>query len=184
MLVIIDGFRPGTRDAVRSLVPPASLEVIDGAAGSSWLEVGHHHFLVDATVAVLGMDEAVSLWRRGMAQVLQRPLHKVFVEGAVRLFFDGPGRVIQLIPRGWPLAYRDFSTVSFQRIGTHQAEIRFDDVAPQAFASPGYLHSWHAICQGIFDLERPLDGVTEFSFDEARATAVIRFAWRVPARKP
>jgi hypothetical protein len=184
MLVIIDRHRPGTRDAVRALVPPRALEQIDAAAGSSWLAVEHHHWLVDGTLAVLGVDQAVACWRAGMTDVLQRPLHKPFVDAAVRLFFGEPGRVLQLIPRGWGLAYRDFSTVSFHRLEALRAEVRFEDVAPEAFASPGYLHSWHAICQGIFDLERPLEGRTTLDVDQARATAVVGFTWRGPPGRP
>lgn len=182
MLGIIDRLRPGTRDAVRALVPPASLELIDGAAGSSWLPAEHHHWLVDGTIAVLGVDEAVACWRAGMAEVLQRPLHRFFVEAAVRLFMNEPGRVLQHIPRGWALAYRDFCSVTYHRTAGDRAEVRFDDVAPVAFSSPGYLHSWRAICHGVFDLERPRDGTTELELDQARAAVVIRFAWGAPAR--
>jgi len=180
MLVTIDAARPGTRAAVRALVPPASLQVIDDAAGSSWLDVEHHHWLVDGTLEVLGVEQAVACWRAGMTAVFQRPLHAPYVNAAVRLFFGQPGKVIQLIPRGWPLAYRNFCTPSFLRTGDHQAEVRFADVAPEAFASPGYLHSWRAICHGIFDLEKPADGRTELLVDEARAEVVVRFSWRQP----
>jgi len=182
MLKTIDAERPGTFDAVRALVPPAALEVIDGAAGSSWLDAEHHHWLVDGTVQVLGVEQAVAAWRAGMTSVFQKPLHKPYVDAAVRLFFGQPGRVLQLIPRGWALAYRDFSSVSFHRLDPQRAELRFEDVAPEAFASPGYLHSWHAICQGIFDLERPLDGRTTLEVDQARAAAVVGFTWRTPGR--
>jgi hypothetical protein len=174
MLVTIDAALPGTRDAVRALIPPASLRVIDDAAGSSWLDVEHHHWLVDGTLEVLGVEQAVASWRAGMTAVFQRPLHKAYVSAAVRLFFGQPGRVIALIPRGWPLAYRNFCAPTFQRTGDREAEVRFDDVAPEAFASPGYLHSWRAICHGIFDLERPIDGRTALTVDEARRSASIR----------
>jgi hypothetical protein len=182
MLKSVDASRPGTSDAVRALIPPASLLVIDDAAGSSWLDAEHHHWLVDGTIQVLGVEQAVAAWRAGMTSVFQKPLHKPYVDAAVRLFFGEPGKVLQLIPRGWPLAYRDFCTVSFQRTGDREAEIHFTDVAPRAFASPGYLHSWRAICHGIFDLERPVDGRTELLVDEPRAAAVVRFSWSAPPK--
>jgi hypothetical protein len=181
MLAIIDAALPGTRDAVRALIPPASLQVIDDSAGSSWLDVEHHHWLVDGTLKVLGVEQAVASWRAGMTAVLQRPLHAPYVNAAVRLFFGQPGRVIQLIPRGWPLAYRNFCTPAFRRTGDGEAEVHFTDVAPEAFASPGYLHSWRAICHGIFDLERPVDGRTALEVDERRRSASVRFSWQLPA---
>jgi hypothetical protein len=182
MLVIIDAARPGTRDAVRSRIPAGALEVMDGAAGSSWLSAEHHHWLVDGTLEVLGVEAAVAAWRGGMSEVLQRPLHKFFVEAAVRMFLDEPGRVLQLIPKGWALAYRDFCQVSYHRTAEDQAEIRFADVAPVAFSSPGYLHSWLAICQGIFDLEKPREGRTALITDQPAAAATVRFGWRPPGR--
>lgn len=184
MLVFVDGLHPGTRDRVRALIPPAALEIIDGAAGSSWLAAEHHHFMVDATLEVLGLERAVASWRAGMAEILQRPLHKFFVDAALRHFFNEPGEVIKLIPRGWPLAYRGFCQVAFHRTAVDEAELRFTGVAPVAFSSAGYLHSWHAICQGIFDLEKPKGARTRLTFDRAGATALVHFRWRPPEPKP
>jgi hypothetical protein len=184
MLITIDGLRPGTRDAVRALVPPRSLEVIDAAAGSSWLPLEHHHWLVDGTLAVLGEAQAVASWRAGMTAVFQRPLHKFYVEAAVRLFLGKPGKVIALIPRGWPLTYRDFCEVAFEQTGPRQAEVRFTDIAPAVFLSPGYLHSWRAICHGILDLERPHQGRTTLETDPSRGAATVRFAWEAPSSAP
>jgi hypothetical protein len=182
MLVAIDGLRPGTRDAVRALVPPRSLEVIDEAVDSSWLAVEHHHWVVDGTLKVLGVEQAVASWRTGMRAVFQRPLHKFFVAAAVRLFMNEPGRILQLIPKGWPLAYRDFCTVSYHRTGMQQAEIHFDDIAPQALAFPGYLHSWHAICCAALDLEKAVDGRTSLAIHPSLAAAVVRLTWQAPDR--
>lgn len=183
MLIAIDRARPGTRDAVRALVPPQSLEIIDEAAASSWLDAENHHWLVDGTIAVLGVEQAVASWRAGLSAVFQRPLHRFYVEAAMRLFLHEPGRILRLIPGGWALAYRDFCTVSYQGTGAQEAEIRFDDVAPQAFISPGYLHSWHAICQGIFDLEKPVDGRTSLDIDLIHSRAVVRFSWGMADEK-
>ncbi len=183
MLGFVDDLHPGTRDRVRALIPPASLEAIDGAAASSWIPAEHHHFMVDATLEVLGLERAIGSWRAGMSRILQRPLHKFFVEAALRHFFHQPGEVIQLIPRGWPLDYRNFCEVSFHRLAVDEAEVRFTGVVPVAFASTGYLHSWHAICQGIFDLEKPRSGRTRLTFDRAAATAAVHFRWLPPETK-
>ena len=56
--------------------------------------------------------------------------------------------------------------------------LRFEGIAPEAFASPGYIHCWHGVCLGIFDLEKPEDGRVHFEIDERSALAVATFTWR------
>lgn len=172
-----DVFKPGALAEIRALIPEDSLHAIDHTAGASWLEFEHDHWLMDATMQVLGQQEAIRCWRKSVNKLVERPLLRSFVEGGLRLFGARPGKLLKLVPRGWSLAYRDFCVPTFELIEPGQAELRFEDVAPQAFASPGYLHCWHGVCQGIFDLEKPKDGSVEFSIDKSRAVAVARFRW-------
>jgi hypothetical protein len=180
MLNAVDAVQPGTGAAVRALVPAASLQAIDDMPGVCWLDFEHDHWLMDGTLRVLGKELAVRCWRAGMTSLIHRPVLKNFAEAGLRLFLGKPGQVIALIPRGWPLAYRDFCTPSFHRTGDHQAEIRFEAIAPEAFASPGYLHCWHGICQGILDLEKPRGGQVDLTIEESRRRAVASFSWLPP----
>lgn len=181
MLEATDAFRPGTRDAIRAGIPPAALEAIDSASSISWLEWEHDRWLMDRTVAVLGREDAIACWRGAMALLVERPLLKSFVQPALRLFLGRPGQLVALIPRGWGLAYRDFCTPAFRRTGPATAEVRFDDVAPQAFEAEGYLHCWHAICLAVLDLERMPGARMAFRIDRPGACAVATFAWDEPA---
>lgn len=174
----VDVYRPGALARVRARIPPESLRAIDETPGISWLEFEHDHWLMDATLAVLGREEAVDCWRHSIAHLIEKPLLRNFVEGSIRLFGARPGRIIRMIPKGWSLAYRDFCSPSFERLGETRAEIRFEDVAPEAFESEGYLHCWHAICLGVFDLEKPEEGRVEFEIDRGAARAVASFSWR------
>ena len=80
------------------------------------------------------------------------------------------------MPKGWTLAYRDFCVPRFEWLdGEEGARLYFDDVAPEAFRSPGYLHCWHAICLGVLDLAKAGGPVVEFEIDEARSRAVATF---------
>lgn len=173
----VEVFRPGALAEVRAMIPQASLDAIDTTPGFSWLDFEHDHHLMDATMAVLGREDAVECWRRSIAHLIERPLLRNFVEGVLRLYGARPGKIVKMIPKGWPLAYRDFCNPSFELLGENKAEIRFENIAPQAFASEGYIHCWHAICLGIFELEKPLDGRVEFSIDRDRALAVAAFSW-------
>jgi hypothetical protein len=177
MLAATDAFRPGTRAAIRAGIPPAALEAIDGLASSSWLEWEHDRWLMDRTMAVLGLEDAVACWRASMGLLIDRPLLRSFVQPALRLFLGRPGQLVGLVPKGWGLAYRDFCTPSFRRTGAGAAELRFDHVAPQAFEAEGYLHCWHAIALAVFDLERAPGAWTSFHVDRPSARAVVTFGW-------
>ncbi len=177
MLAGIDALLPGTAEAVRARIPAASLRAIDGTPGVLWLPFEHDHWLMDATVGVLGKDRAIDAWHRAMGEMFRRPVLRNFVDAAVRLFVNEPGQALAFLPRGWSLVYRDFCDPSFRRTGDRSAEIRFERIAPQVFDAEGYLHCWHAVCLGALDLSRPRDPTVEFELDRAGATAVATFRW-------
>jgi hypothetical protein len=173
----VEVFRPGALAEIRAAIPPESLDAIDRTAGFSWLEFEHDHWLMDQTLALLGREDAVACWRRSIGHLIEKPLLRNFVEGSLRLFGARPGKLLKMIPKGWTLAYRDFCTPTFELLSDHSAEIRFENIAPEAFASEGYLHCWHAICLGVFDLEKPKDGEVDFSIERSRSLATARFRW-------
>ena len=176
-LNFVEIFRPGALAEIRAAIPPESLDAIDRTPGFSWLEFEHDHWLMDQTLALLGHEDAVACWRRSIGHLIEKPLLRNFVEGSLRLFGAKPGKLLKMIPKGWTLAYRDFCTPAFELLSDHSAEIRFENIAPEAFASEGYLHCWHAICLGVFDLEKPKDGEVDFSIERSRSLATAHFRW-------
>jgi hypothetical protein len=170
-------FRPGSLKEIRSRIPEASLRVIDEIPGISWLEFEHDRWLMDSTIAVLGREDAIQCWRQSLVQLVEKPLLKNFVSGALRLFGGRPGKLVKMVPKGWTLAYRDFCVPRFVAIDDHACELHFDDIAPQAFESEGYIHCWHAVCLGIFDIEKAKDPVIDFEIDRKNARAIARFGW-------
>ncbi len=177
-VALTETYRPGSLDRIHSLIPEMSLREITERPGFSWLEWEHDHWLMDATIEVLGREDAIACWRQGIASLIEKPLLKNFVESALRIFGARPGKMIKLIPKGWTLAYRDFCTPRFELVEEGRAVIHFENIVPHAFESPGYLHCWHAICLGIFDLEKPWDGKVEFEIDEPGSLARATFSWR------
>jgi hypothetical protein len=177
-LAYVDVYRPGTVAKIRAGIPGEVLEVIDGRAGSSWLEFEYDHWLMDGVMQQLGQEEAVRCWHQSIGHLIDKPLLRGFVQGGLRMFGARPGKILKLMPRGWTLAYRDFCVPSFELVAEGHAEIRFTDIAPEAFESEGYLHCWHGICLGVFDLEKPEAGRVEFQFDRNTREALATFTWR------
>jgi hypothetical protein len=172
-----DIYRPGSVAQIRATIPEDSLDVLDNAPGASWLEFEHDRWLMDGVIAQFGCDEAVKCWRQSIGHLVDKPLLKNFVQGGLRLFGAKPASLLKLIPKGWTLAYRDFCVPAFERVSETSAELRFEDVADQAFESPGYLHCWHAVCLGVLDLEKSSDGRVDFEIREAERLAVARITW-------
>ncbi len=172
-----DIYRPGARAEIRSGIPAASLDAIDNTLAVCWLAYEHDHWLMDRTLAVLGQPDAVECWRRSIANIIERPLLRGFVDGAMRIFGPRAGKLIKLIPKAWPIAYRDFCVPGFHSLEEGRAELRFEQIAPEAFRSPGYIHCWHGICAGIFDLEKPENGKLQFEIHEDQSLAIARFSW-------
>ncbi len=172
-----DVYRPGSLRRIRERIPEASLTAIDETPGISWLEFEHDHWLMDATLEVLGRDDAIQCWRQSISQLIEKPLLKNFVSGALRIFGARPGKLIKMVPKGWTLAYRDFCAPRFVPLDDNHCELHLDDIAPQAFESPGYLHCWHGICLGVFDLEKPKDPELSFEIDREGRRAIGHFSW-------
>ena len=174
----VEVYRPGALAEIRAGIPPESLDAIDSTPGFSWLDFEHDHWLMDGAMSLLGREDAVACWRQSIGQLIEKPLLRNFVEGSLRLFGARPGKLIKMLPKAWTLAYRDFCTPVFELLSDDSAEIRFENIAPEAFASEGYLHCWHGICLGIFDLEKPQEGRVRFEIDAERAQALATFTWR------
>ncbi len=171
-------YRRGARDMIRGTIPESSLDAIDNTPGFSWLDIEHDSWLLDGIMAVLGRKDAVECWRGNIANLIERPLLNSFVEGGLRIFGRKPGGLIKLIPKGWPLAYRDFCLPTFHRLGDFEAEIHFEMIDPRVLEHPGYLHCWHGVCAGIFDLEKAPHGRLEYDIQAERALAIAHFSWQ------
>jgi hypothetical protein len=176
-LSYVDVYRPGAMAEVRATIPEQSLGAIDATLGISWLEFEHDHWLMDGAMSVLGREAAVECWRASVGFLVERPLLRNFVDGSRRLFGAKPGQLVKMIPKGWQLAYRDFCNPSFKRLDDASVEVHFEDIAPQAFESEGYLYCWYAICLGVFDLEKPSAPDSSFEIDRAGARAVVKLRW-------
>ncbi|NOU30287.1 MAG: hypothetical protein HOO96_20485 [Polyangiaceae bacterium] len=178
-LAFLDKFEPGARERVLARVPAASRDLIENTARSYWVPIEHDHYTVDAMVAMWGVERSIQCWRGAMANLVERPLLKSFVSGMVGLFGSDPRRVLGLLPRGWPLVYRDMTLPRVAESRPGRLVIAFEDAPELLRVHSNYFHSFHGACLGIADIAR-LDGQVDFAVTRQRTAATATFSWAEP----
>jgi len=175
-LAYLDVFEPGARSRVLACVEPASREVLLNTSRSSWVGIEHDRHAVDAIVSLFGVERSIQYWRRTTSRLAERPLLKTFVSGMIGLLGNDPGRVIGLLPRGWPLVYRELCEPRLQRTAAGRASVHFMRVAPEVRDAANYFYSWHGTCLGVADLAR-MPIAVEFVVSADRSSASATFSW-------
>lgn len=149
---------PESHDAVWSRL---SGDVRAWVLGSrfAWIPFEHDRQIIEAFVASLGLDESISCWR-GSAGVVTRSsvLLPALALMTSTIGADDPGRVLRLLPRMWPLAYRDFGQLSVGHVQPGFLELCLDDVHPLLWDVPAYFDSCGAGIAGLLDLIAPDSG--------------------------
>jgi hypothetical protein len=91
-------------------LPAESLEKIEVASRTDWLDA---EIVMEIDVAVhgeLGDDGLVEFWRRFTRTASRIPVLKSVVDGMLRLL-AGPALVFGILPRAWGLLTRDMGTI-------------------------------------------------------------------------
>lgn len=176
MLDFVEKFEPGARAKVLSHFPKASLEALELAPRTSWLPVEHDHFVVDGVVAVLGKDRARKCWRDSVPDMVDKPLLRSFVSGMVRMFGREPARIVGLLPKAWPLVYRDMGTVTLDASTPGDPVLRFSDIPRSVRAYPNYFVSWEGVCAGLAHIARVTGDATLVPAPDL-SSAEVRFRW-------
>ncbi len=175
-LAFLDKLEPGARARVLDRVPTASRDLIENTARSYWVPIEHDHYTVDAIVEMWGIERSIQCWRGAMANLVERPLLKTFVSGMMGIFAGDPRRVLGLLPRGWPLVYRNMTSPRIAESRAGRLVIAFEDAPDQLRAYPNYFHSFHGACLGIADIAR-VDGQVDFAVNRQKTAATATFSW-------
>ncbi len=151
-LRFLDHVRPGTTQAVRALVDPASLKVIDETPGTEWIPLEHDRRVPKAILDLLGPSDALAYWRRFLPGHLDSPLLRTITDTAIRLLGHSPATFVRAMPRLFPVLYRDYARARAADHGEDHAELLLDDVHPEVMASEGYLVAFRGLLLGVLDL--------------------------------
>lgn len=157
-------------------MPVASRELLLNTSRSSWVGIEHDRHAVDGIVNLFGVGRSIQYWRGATSRLAERPLLKGFVSGIIALMGHDPGRILGLLPKGWPLVYRALCDLQMDTRVAGEASLRFVEVAREVRSAPNYFHSWHGTCLGMADLAR-MEGKVTFVVSADRSTASATFAW-------
>lgn len=175
-LAFLDKFHVGSREKVLALIPAASRAVIEETSRLSWVPIEHDHWIVDGIVTVLGRERAIRCWADSVSSQVEQPLLRTFVSGMLGIVGNDPARVIALIPKGWPMIWRDMCSPRFALDDSGRPVLHLDHIDPRVRVHDNYLYSWHGACLGFARLARyPVNVELDIAPDKGSATATFNF---------
>ncbi len=175
-LEFLDEFERGARAIVLESVPADVRERIADAGRTSWISIEDDHHTVDAIVAHFGVERATDYWTENLRSLAEKPLLKTFFFGMLTLVGGDPERVLALLPKGWPLVYREMGTPRFTKRGSlGQPALVFEDVPAEVRRYRNYFHSWHGVCRAFATIAK-LSGPVTFEIAPNGGRAEASFA--------
>lgn len=176
LLAHMNEFQTGLHGKVRSHVPAADLEVLDGMRPTDWVAASHSRPVIDGIIHELG-PKATELWVSLVgARMLRTPLLGGFFDMLVRLGGMSPARFIKSLPRGWGNAYRDWGEPHVTELDERQALVEFVDVAPYLFEHRQHWVAIEGVLIGLVNVANE-KGEAELHFDPEHRRVRANVRW-------
>ena len=147
----------------------------------SWVPVELDVKLSCAICEVLGAEGCRLFFLETMTKVIESPLMRTFVNGAVGLFGLNPDKLVPWIAKSWPLIYREVGVVSSRIVGLHSSDLVWSQLPASIARFPDYLVGVEGSLQSVFILT----GVTgKVSLDFSATSRTARFGLEWTPSKP
>jgi hypothetical protein len=156
--------------------PAQARRAFEDSSRMDWLPIEEHHWMVDGMVRHFGRERAIRCWSASVPNVVDKPLLRNFVSAMLRLVGHAPPRVIDLLPRAWPLVYRDVCEVYAIHDEPNQSWVVFKNIAPSVHAYPNYFVSWAGLLHGLFELAQ-VDGEVQLDIPRGAREGRARMRW-------
>jgi len=148
----VDALEPADASAIRATLGASTLEAIESAGITTWLDAAAN---LDATTAVseqLGAQAREVFFRRLFTLVYDTSLLSTFVRGLVRMFGTDPTGYAKMVARGYGLIFRGVGHWKLVDRGEQTAVMSLADLPP-AFAQHRYWpEAAVASLASVFDL--------------------------------
>jgi hypothetical protein len=179
-LAAIDDLLPVEAQRIRQALPREALARVDGAGIFDWEPVETHLAIIEATLEILGPDEARRVWRHTTLRLFKGPIVGTFAEGVLSLLSISPLEALRWMDKLDPLINRGMGSVRVEPdVTPNGARILLSDVPRVILESTAWLNSQQTAFVASLEFLRAKDGRAALvELDAPRGRAVWRLGWR------
>jgi hypothetical protein len=134
---------------------------IESAGPLEWLPAEDHVRVAVAPAGHMRPQEFRDLWRQMTCDSFKRPVFRVMVEGALRIFNHTPGDLVRFAPRGWTLVSRGTGDITVAATEeAHAVMVTWAKIPPLFRAAPDFALAWQGSLDAITELAGHKGSVT------------------------
>lgn len=148
-VAFLDVYQTGLLARVEAQIGRETLKSITSHGRMSWIPLEDDVVLVEGIAAVLGAAELVRFFRSSIAHHFQGKLLRTLISGAERLFGLTPHVLVKLVPRAWPMVYKNLGEPTIERRTDTLAVVHVTEAHPILLDSADYLRTWQGIFEGV-----------------------------------
>ncbi|HEX4459223.1 MAG TPA: hypothetical protein VIA18_14695, partial [Polyangia bacterium] len=148
----------------------AAVTLIERSTRVDWLPMTALVEVLDATLAVLGPDDAAVHWRRSTLRSLEIPLVKPFLDGVLSLFNPSPALAMPLYPKLFSLLYRNVGGVAVEVVEPGLLIIEHSELPSLVLTSPAWASSMAASYDATLHFLRAKSPRVSFTIDAAKGS--------------
>jgi len=141
--------QPGLVGRVEQHIGPVAFSELTEPGRTGWIPLAADVVFLDGLAELLGHEEAIAFFRASVARHFESPLLRSFVAGARRIFGLTPVGLVKLIPRIWPMVYKDLGTPRLDKHDDNYTVVTLEEAHFLLFDSQGYRCAWQGIFEGV-----------------------------------
>jgi len=150
-IAFLDVHQLGLAGRVEQHIGHGALSQLTDPGRTGWIPLAADVVFLDGLAELLGHEEAIAFFRASVARHFESPLLRSFVSGARRIFGLTPVGLVKLIPRIWPMVYKDLGTPQLDKREDDYTVVTLVEANSQLFDSQGYRCAWQGIFEGVID---------------------------------
>jgi hypothetical protein len=141
-----------------------AVAAIEGATRADWLPVVVDVELTEAIWREAGETALLEQARLALRAAMDGPLLRPLASVTIRVFGPRPHAALRMVPRAWPMVFRDCGTLDYVVVDDHVGRLVLRDAAGPLLASA----PWQRGTGATFDALAAVAGAVD-----ARATAEV-----------
>ncbi len=134
-------------ESILSAVPPASLAEIERSRSSSWVPIGYYDDIIEAVLAVEGIDGVRDLFATQNEYWGESKLFRPMMESAKRIFGLTPFGQLKWFGRAWQVTTRGMGTLETSR-SEDGVRMSLTDL-PHSHRIPRMIAAFEGSIQGV-----------------------------------